>query len=144
MQCLLFWQVDIVYLAMLHTGHCAAALLMIGAGKHVLVEKPFAMNEKEARKMVHAAKKKVTYALGMHACGSGDVFPTVGKSEGSLSHQPVYILPSFSFTHLRTLLADLQWCHHQRLYMTNLDPNLCLDLFGRPATSDVLTCRASS
>ena len=52
-------QVDIVYLAMLHTGHCAAALLMIAAGKHVLVEKPFAMNEKEARKMVHAAKKKV-------------------------------------------------------------------------------------
>ena len=52
-------QVDIVYLAMLHTGHCRAALLMINAGKHVLVEKPFAMNEKEARRMVDAARNKV-------------------------------------------------------------------------------------
>ena len=52
-----------MYLAMLHTGHCAAALLMIDAGKHVLVEKPFAMNEKEARKMVQAAKAKVLAAL---------------------------------------------------------------------------------
>ena len=48
-----------MYLAMLHPGHCAAALLMIAAGKHVMVEKPFAMNEREARKMIKAAKKKV-------------------------------------------------------------------------------------
>ena len=58
-----YLQVDIVYLAMLHTGHCAAALLMIAAGKHVLVEKPFAMNEREARKMIKAAKKKVRALL---------------------------------------------------------------------------------
>jgi len=66
-------QVDIVYLAMLHTGHCAAALLMIAAGKHVLVEKPFAMNEREARKMIKAAKKKVCVPLLRGSCGkSGD------------------------------------------------------------------------
>ncbi len=65
-------QVDIVYLAMLHTGHCAAALLMIAAGKHVLVEKPFAMNEREARKMIKVAKKKVRPLLSRrdtHLCG---------------------------------------------------------------------------
>lgn len=52
-------QVDIVYVAMVHTGHRQAALQMIAAGKHVLIEKPMAMNHSEACQMVDAAKRQV-------------------------------------------------------------------------------------
>ena len=52
-------QVDIVYVAMVHTGHREAALQMVAAGKHVLIEKPMAMNHTEAAEMVEAAKKQV-------------------------------------------------------------------------------------
>ena len=50
-------QVQIVYVASPHTQHAEQALLAIGAGKHVLVEKPFARNAKEARRVVVAARK---------------------------------------------------------------------------------------
>lgn len=52
-------QVDVVYVAMVHTGHMGAALQMIAGGKHVLVEKPMAMNYAEAAEMVEAAKRQV-------------------------------------------------------------------------------------
>ncbi len=47
----------------LHAGHHETALQMIDAGKHVLVEKCFAMNAREATEMVEAAKEKVCNAL---------------------------------------------------------------------------------
>ncbi len=47
----------------LHAGHHETALQMIDAGKHVIVEKCFAMNAREATEMVEAAKQKVCHAL---------------------------------------------------------------------------------
>ena len=41
--------IDIVYVATPHNFHHAAAVLALGAGKHVLIEKPIAMNAAEAR-----------------------------------------------------------------------------------------------
>ena len=48
-----------MYVAMVHTGHVEAALQMMAAGKHVLVEKPMAMNHAEAAQMVDAAARQV-------------------------------------------------------------------------------------
>lgn len=50
--------VDIVYVATPHTQHVSAALLALEAGKHVLIEKPFTLNAKEARKIVNLAREK--------------------------------------------------------------------------------------
>lgn len=47
--------VDVVYVATPHSAHHAAATLMIDAGKAVLVEKPFTINETEARDLVDRA-----------------------------------------------------------------------------------------
>jgi len=48
--------VQAVYVASPHSEHCAHTLLAIEAGKHVLVEKAFARNADEARRMVDAAR----------------------------------------------------------------------------------------
>ncbi|MBK7821730.1 MAG: Gfo/Idh/MocA family oxidoreductase [Tessaracoccus sp.] len=47
--------VDIVYVATPNSLHLEHALLAIGAGKHVLVEKPFALNAAQAREIATAA-----------------------------------------------------------------------------------------
>jgi predicted dehydrogenase len=41
--------IDIVYVCTPHTGHHAAAVLAIDAGKHVLIEKPIGLNADQAR-----------------------------------------------------------------------------------------------
>ena len=49
-------EVDVVYVASPHSEHAAQALLAIGAGKPVLVEKPFARNAAEATTVLQAAR----------------------------------------------------------------------------------------
>lgn len=57
--------VDIVYVATPNNFHREHALLAISAGKHVLVEKPFALDASEAREIVSAAS--LTGVAGMEA-----------------------------------------------------------------------------
>ncbi|RZS80026.1 putative dehydrogenase [Motilibacter rhizosphaerae] len=49
--------VDVVYVATPHPAHRDAAALALRAGKHVLVEKPFTMNAREARELVDLARE---------------------------------------------------------------------------------------
>ena len=55
--------VDVVYIAAQQHVHRELALLAIVAGKHILVEKPFAMNGAEARDIVAAARRAGTFAM---------------------------------------------------------------------------------
>jgi predicted dehydrogenase len=48
-------EVDLVYVATPHPFHYPNASLALGAGKHVLVEKPFTLNADEARRLVAQA-----------------------------------------------------------------------------------------
>jgi len=48
--------VDIVYVATIHPEHADATILCLEHHKHVLCEKPFAMNEAQALKMVNTAR----------------------------------------------------------------------------------------
>lgn len=50
--------VDVVYIAVPHALHSQMALMCLEAGKHVLVEKPFAANEAQARAVIDLARKK--------------------------------------------------------------------------------------
>ena len=55
--------VDIVYVASLHTDHRAHAELALNAGKHVLIEKPVAMNSADAEAVYALARAKGLFAL---------------------------------------------------------------------------------
>ncbi|MBF4462972.1 MULTISPECIES: Gfo/Idh/MocA family protein [unclassified Rathayibacter] len=56
-------EVDVVYIASPHSEHARHALLAIAAGKHVLVEKPFAPTPGEAEMIVHAARDAGVFAM---------------------------------------------------------------------------------
>ena len=49
-------EVDAVYVATPHNEHASLALMAVAAGKHVLVEKPFATSAEEARAVVDSAR----------------------------------------------------------------------------------------
>ena len=55
--------IDIIYVSTLNHVHKEHALLAINAGKHVLVEKPFAMNAQEAQEIADAAQAKGVMAM---------------------------------------------------------------------------------
>jgi predicted dehydrogenase len=55
--------VDVVYVATPHPMHRDNAILALRAGKPVLVEKPFAMNEAEAAEIVEVARETGLFAM---------------------------------------------------------------------------------
>ncbi|MGR0161633.1 Gfo/Idh/MocA family protein [Paenarthrobacter nitroguajacolicus] len=55
--------IDVVYIATPHPFHHANAMLALKAGKHVLVEKSFTMNAREAQDIVDLAESKGLVAL---------------------------------------------------------------------------------
>jgi predicted dehydrogenase len=48
--------VDVVYVGTPHSRHCSDTLLYLSAGKHVLCEKPLALNHAQAARMADAAR----------------------------------------------------------------------------------------
>lgn len=54
---------DVVYLGVLHTEHWKVGLLFLEAGKNVLCEKPFAMNSKQVKELIAAAKKNNVFLM---------------------------------------------------------------------------------
>ncbi|KAF7189033.1 putative D-xylose 1-dehydrogenase (NADP(+)) [Pseudocercospora fuligena] len=55
--------VDCIYIGTPHSFHKQNCLDAINAGKHVLCEKPFAMNAKEAQEVFDAAKQKGVFVM---------------------------------------------------------------------------------
>jgi predicted dehydrogenase len=55
--------VDVVYVATPHTAHLAGARLALEAGKHVLVEKPLAINAAQATEMARLAAGKGLFCM---------------------------------------------------------------------------------
>ena len=55
--------VDIVYVGIPHSLHKDACLAAIIAGKHVLCEKPMAINSKEVEEMIALARKRNVFLM---------------------------------------------------------------------------------
>ncbi len=56
-------EVDVVYVSTPHPLHAPNATLALDAGKHVLVEKPFTLNAREARNVTDLARNRGLVAL---------------------------------------------------------------------------------
>ncbi|XP_060606683.1 trans-1,2-dihydrobenzene-1,2-diol dehydrogenase-like [Ruditapes philippinarum] len=58
--------VEIVYIGTIHITHAELSMKMLEAGKHVLCEKPMAMNYKQAKKVIDFAKsRKLLFVEGI-------------------------------------------------------------------------------
>jgi dihydrodiol dehydrogenase / D-xylose 1-dehydrogenase (NADP) len=55
--------VEVIYVATPHPYHYENTLMCLNAGKHALVEKPFALNAREASEMIKLARKKKLFLL---------------------------------------------------------------------------------
>ena len=55
--------IDAAYIAVPHSGHISCSMLMMNYGKHVLCEKPMAVNAREAEKMFLCAEKHVFFLM---------------------------------------------------------------------------------
>ena len=56
-------EVEAVYIGTPHPLHCENTLLCLEAGKAVLCEKPFAMHEREAKRMVETARRTKRFLM---------------------------------------------------------------------------------
>lgn len=56
-------EIDVVYISTPHPFHLPCALLAIQAGKHVLIEKPLALNAAEVSRLKDEAKKKKVFLM---------------------------------------------------------------------------------
>ena len=56
-------EVEIVYVNTIHPTHHALAKMALEAGKHVLVEKPFTMNHREAADLAALAAEKGLFLM---------------------------------------------------------------------------------
>lgn len=56
-------EVDIIYVTTIHPLHHKHAMLALSAGKHVLVEKPFTINAREAKEIADLARAKNLFAM---------------------------------------------------------------------------------
>jgi dihydrodiol dehydrogenase / D-xylose 1-dehydrogenase (NADP) len=61
--------VDVVYVATIHLLHFEHIALALSHGKHVLVEKPMAMNAKQTATVIALAKSKNLFLMeGLGSC----------------------------------------------------------------------------
>lgn len=56
-------QVDIIYLATPHNSHLEYGLQVLNHGKHLLCEKPMAVNEQQVSKLIDAAEKNGVFLM---------------------------------------------------------------------------------
>jgi predicted dehydrogenase len=128
--------VDALYVATPHSLHAENALMGLDAGKSVLCEKPFAINAREAEKMIKRARKKKL--LLMEAMWTRFLPPMVRLRE---------MLAAETIGEVRTLFADFGFRRETtegRLFDLALGGGALLDvgiyqvslasmLFGKPS-----------
>ena len=135
--------VDAVYIASPNALHAPQALRMIAGGKHVLVEKPLASNEREAREVFDAARAAGVVALeamrNLHVPSFAKIAEVAEGELGQVS------LATFRFSKVTSRIARLRAGEHVNVFDPHLAGGSLMDigvycvepavaLFGAPET----------
>ena len=94
-------EVDAVLLCLPHDLHHPFALQAAAAGKHILVEKPMALNEAEAREMIQAA---ATAGVQLSIGQSSRCMPTYAQAKTLLAQHAIG--PLLNIIHQRTFWIE--------------------------------------
>lgn len=132
---------DVVYIATPHVGHCAATVFCLENGLSVLVEKPFAMNSEEAQRMIAAARRNGVFL--MEALWTRFI-PAVAEAFNLLKNNEIGEVHSIQAQHGFHAPFDADW----RIFNKKLGGGSLLDIgiypvllsnfiFGRPADEDI-------
>lgn len=118
--------IDIVYIATPHNFHCELSIKAMENGKHVLCEKPLAINRKEAEKMITTAKAKNLFFMEGLWTRFNPTFVEVKKriDKGEIGDIK-YIKADFSFKSEHSL--------DSRVFNLNLGGGAILDIGIYPA-----------
>ena len=118
--------VDIVYIATPHNFHCELSLKAMKQGKHVLCEKPLAINSKEAEKMIALSKANNLFFMEGLWTRFNPTFVEVKKriDNGEIGELK-YIKADFSFKSDHSL--------ESRVFNLNLGGGTILDIGIYPA-----------
>ncbi|MCM8542237.1 MAG: Gfo/Idh/MocA family oxidoreductase [Lentisphaeraceae bacterium] len=119
--------IDIIYIATPHTFHKEHTLLALRNGKHVMCEKPFALNSEEAEEMIYEAKSRKLFLMeAMWTC----VMPGMIKLK--------QILAEGIIGKVRLVEADFgfqaAYCPDSRLFNRELGGGALLDVGIYPLT----------
>ena len=118
--------IDIVYIATPHNFHCELSLKAMGHNKHVLCEKPLAINSKEAKQMIALSKANNLFFMEGLWTRFNPVFIDVKKriDNGEIGDIK-YIKAEFSFKSEHSL--------DSRVFNLNLGGGALLDIGIYPA-----------
>jgi len=104
-------EVELVYVATPHSHHCAHMMLCLEKGKHVLCEKAFTMNARQARAVQDYARERGLFVAEA-------IWPRYMPSRQMIND----ILDSGIIGKANTLTANLSYVIHDKQRIT--DPNL--------------------
>ncbi|MGO9309139.1 MAG: Gfo/Idh/MocA family protein [Spirochaetia bacterium] len=119
--------VDAVYISLIHPLHARWAIEAARAGKHILVEKPIAMNAVEAAEMIDAARRNDVFLMEafMYRCHPQMARLAALIAEGAIGDVRV-IRATFSFS--------VPFDAHSRLFDPSLGGGSILDVGCYPAS----------
>jgi len=109
---------DVIYIATTHNAHFENAMLALGAGKNVLLEKPFTLDANQAKQLAALAKEKDVFLMeamwtrflpnhvaifekikeGLIGGAGIDVFPVEPEKNGDAFTTPLQGLPNVILT----------------------------------------------
>ncbi|KAI8139419.1 hypothetical protein BJV82DRAFT_627187 [Fennellomyces sp. T-0311] len=130
--------VDIVYIATPHPQHCDVAIQTVQAKKHALVEKPFAMNEEEATRILAAAKENDVFLMEayMYRCHP-QTRKIVELVEGGAIGDVKVIRANFAFN-------GYEHSPDSRLWRNELGGGAIMDIGGYPMSFSRLIAGVAS
>jgi len=112
--------VDGVIIATHPAGHKELALEAIAAGKHVLIEKPLALNLRDCIGIIDAAEKSGLHLEVAHTHLWSETFQTL---VGGVLYQPAYGYVEYT-SHDRDYSPWLDWAPHILSMLAHLGPHL--------------------